>query len=76
MRPILKLFLVVSVFILALTTPSIAQDLIREFKNSATKEVNEGTRIIISTSGPAKFSSYWLESPSRLVVEFQTRKSQ
>jgi len=72
MRPILKVFLAASVFTLVLTAPSIAQDLTREFKNSATKK-EEGTRIIISTSGTAKFNSYWLESPSRLVVEFQTK---
>jgi hypothetical protein len=73
MRPIFKFFLVASVFTLALTTPSIAQDSTGKSKNSATKEVKEGTRIIISTSGPAKFSSHWLESPPRLIVEFQTR---
>ena len=71
MRPSFRFFLVVSVFVLALITPLIAQDLTREFKNSAAKE--EGTRIIISTSGVAKFNSYWLGSPSRLVVEFQTK---
>ena len=71
MRPVFNLFFAASVYALVLTTPSIAQDLTGESKNSATKE--EGTRIIISTSGPAKFNSYWLESPPRLVIEFRTR---
>jgi len=31
------------------------------------------TRITISTSGPAKFNSYWLTWPPRLVIEFQSR---
>ena len=31
------------------------------------------TRIIITTSGPAKFSSHWIDNPYRLVVEFQTK---
>jgi len=73
MRPVFNLFLVASVFTLALTTPSIAQDLTEKSENLASKKVKEGTRIIISTSGSAKFKSYWLESPPRLVVEFQTR---
>lgn len=30
-------------------------------------------RIMISTSGPAKFSSFWLDNPPRLVIEFQSR---
>jgi hypothetical protein len=39
----------------------------------ATQEAPDTTRIIIATSGPAKFSSYWLDSPYRLVVEFKSR---
>ncbi len=73
MRPALNFFLVASIFALVSTTASIAQDSTGKSGDSATKEAKEGTRIIISTSGPAKFNSYWLESPSRLVVEFQTR---
>ncbi|MDP2789386.1 MAG: AMIN domain-containing protein [bacterium] len=33
----------------------------------------DGTRILISTSGPTKFNSYWLDSPPRLVIEFQSK---
>ena len=40
---------------------------------AATNEIKSGTRIIISTSGPAKFRPYWLDSPPRLVIEFQSR---
>ena len=39
----------------------------------ATQETSNGIRIIISTSGPAKFTSFWLDEPPRLVVEFQSR---
>lgn len=38
-----------------------------------TEEIKEGTRLIISTSGPAKFDSYWLDEPPRLVIEFKSR---
>ena len=38
-----------------------------------TDKVEAGTRIVISTSGPVKFNSYWSENPPRLVVEFQSR---
>ncbi|MBU4312242.1 MAG: PilZ domain-containing protein, partial [Candidatus Omnitrophica bacterium] len=37
------------------------------------QETSDGIRIMISTSGPADFSSHWLDDPSRLVVEFQSR---
>ena len=68
MRPIFKFFLVASVFTLALTTPSIAQDLTEKSENLASKEVKEGTRIIISTSGSAKFKSYWPVSYTHLTL--------
>ncbi len=53
---------------------SIAQGLTEKPKTlPIAKETKEGTRIVISTSGPAKFSSYWVDIPPRLIVEFQTR---
>lgn len=53
---------------------SIAQELTEKPKTlPIAKETKEGTRIVISTSGPAKFSSYWVDTPPRLIVEFQTR---
>ncbi|MDP2922301.1 MAG: PilZ domain-containing protein [Candidatus Omnitrophota bacterium] len=66
-------FLALFVFSLLFHAPSIAQDLTGKSENSATNVVKEGTRIIISTSGPVKFNSYWLENPPRLAIEFQTR---
>jgi len=53
-------------------TQAIAEELIGE-SQAGIKEIKGGTRMIISTSGPAKFSSYWLDDPSRLVVEFQSK---
>jgi hypothetical protein len=73
LRPILFFPLLLSILVLVFTVPSKAQDLTGKSENSATKGVQGGTRIIISTSGPAKFNSYWLDSPPRLVVRFQTR---
>lgn len=35
--------------------------------------IAQETSIVISTSGPAKFNSHWLDEPPRLVVEFQSR---
>ena len=53
---------------------SIAQELTEKPKTlPIAKETKEGTRIVISTSGPAKFNSYWVDTPPRLTVEFQTR---
>ena len=67
-------FLAVSVFVLVFTASSIAQNLTEKIGNlTITEKVKEGTRIIISTSGPAEFKSYWFEAPPRLVIEFQTR---
>ena len=66
-------FLALFVFSLLFPAASIAQDLTGKSENLITNMAKEGTRIIISTSGPAKFNSYWLETPPRLVIEFQTR---
>jgi len=71
MRPAFRFFLAASVFVLVLTTPAIAQDSTGKSENSTAKKIKEGTRIIISTSGPVEFNSYWLGSPPRIVVEFQ-----
>lgn len=38
-----------------------------------TNNISNGTRVIVTTSGPAEFSSHWLDNPPRLVVEFQTK---
>ncbi len=60
-------FLAASLFTLVFSVSSIAQNL------TITEGAKKGTRIIISTSGPAEFKSYWLDAPPRLVIEFQTR---
>ncbi|MDP2939961.1 MAG: PilZ domain-containing protein [Candidatus Omnitrophota bacterium] len=74
LRQVFNFFLAASLFALVFTTSSIAQNLTEKIGNlTITEEVKEGTRIIISTSGPAEFKSYWFEAPPRLVVEFQTR---
>lgn len=67
------LFLAILVFGFILNASSMAQDLIGKHRPAVTKKTKDGTRIIINTSGPVKFISYWLDSPSRLVIEFQTR---
>ena len=48
------------------------QEQLEEFQR-ATQETFERTRIVISTTGSAKFKSYWLDNPNRLVIEFQSR---
>jgi len=61
MKPIAGLFWVILLSGFMFINQAIAQ------------EIEEGTRITIATSGPAEFSSYWLDNPHRLVVEFQSR---
>jgi len=36
-------------------------------------KISNGTIIAIKASGPAQFSSYWLDNPYRLVLEFQSK---
>lgn len=67
-----NIFLIILAFGLVFVSSSKAQDLKEKAQSSTGDEVKEGTRIVIATSGPAKFNSYWLDSPPRLVVEFQT----
>ncbi|MBI4743341.1 MAG: PilZ domain-containing protein [Actinobacteria bacterium] len=68
------LFLIIFVSGLVFDTLSMAQDLTGKSESSAiTKKAKDGTRIVITTSGLARFNSYELDSPQRLVIEFQTR---
>jgi hypothetical protein len=46
---------------------------VRNSEFNGTNKISNGTRIIVTTSGSAKFSSHWLDNPHRLVVEFQTK---
>ena len=74
LRQVFNFFLATSLFALVFTASSIAQNLTEKIGNlTITEGAKKGTRIIISTSGPAEFKSYWFEAPPRLVVEFQTR---
>ncbi len=76
-----KFKLIFNLFLLTLglgafgsTIPAIAQDLTGKVESSkTTEEAMDGIRILIATSGPAQFNSYWLDTPPGLVVEFQTR---
>ncbi len=74
LRQVFNFFLATSLFTLVFTASSIAQNLTEKIGNlTITEGAKKGTRIIISTSSPAEFKSYWLDAPPRLVVEFQTR---
>lgn len=67
-------FFLILVFGFLFINLSLAQELTEKPKTPPiAKRTKEGTRIVISTSGPAKFSSYWVDTPPRLIVEFQTR---
>ncbi len=74
LRQVFNFFLAASLFALVFTVASIAQNLTEKIGNlTITEGAKKGTRIIISTSGPAEFKSYWLDMSPRLVIEFQTR---
>lgn len=61
MRPIIfNLFLIAVVLFSIFNTPVIAKP-------------KDTTRILITTSSPANFNSYWLELPPRLVIEFHSK---
>ena len=73
-KSILNLFLILLVFSCISITLSLAEELKEATQVLAQpQEFKDKTRIIISTSGPAKFSSFWLDNPPRLVIEFQSR---
>ena len=44
-----------------------------ETTQRAAQNTSDTTRIVISTSGPVKFDSHWLDNPYRLIVEFKSR---
>ncbi len=51
-----------------------AEELTQQVKiTPPAQESKDSTRIIVTTSGPAKFSSHWINNPPGLVVEFQTK---
>jgi hypothetical protein len=74
----LKLFFNLFLIILSFGYIFITLTLAEELKEAAQalaqpREFKDKTRIIISASGPAKFGSFWLDNPPRLVIEFQTK---
>lgn len=52
---------------------AIAEEKAESKIHTATQKTSDTTRIVISTSGPVKFDSHWLDNPYRLVVEFKSR---
>jgi len=52
---------------------AIAEEKAESKIQTATQKTPDTTRIVISTSGPVKFDSHWLDNPYRLVVEFKSR---
>ncbi|MDP2939947.1 MAG: PilZ domain-containing protein [Candidatus Omnitrophota bacterium] len=70
----LKLFLFIFFTAFMAVTFAAAEEITYLAKNLPTvQESDDFTRIVITTSGPTKFISYWLDNPTRLVVEFQTK---
>jgi len=68
------IFLIIFVIGFAFISLAGAEELTQQAKiTPPVQESKDSTRIIVTTSGPAKFSSHWLDNPPRLVVEFQTK---
>lgn len=74
LKSALTLFLIIFVIGFAFISLAAAEELTQQAKiTPSAQESKDSTRIIVTTSGPAKFSSHWLDNPPRLVVEFQTK---
>ncbi len=74
LKSALKLFLIIFVIGFAFISLAGAEELTQQAKiTPPVQESKDSTRIIVTTSGPAKFYSHWLDNPPRLVVEFQTK---
>ena len=73
MRLNTSLFLAVLLSGLVFLNQAESQEQGKQAQGIISKEIKNGTRIVISTSGEAKFNSFWLDDPPRLVVEFQTK---
>jgi hypothetical protein len=75
MKSTLKLFLTVSLPGFTCISLAIAGELTEQIPVTpvAQEESQGSTRIVMTTSGPAQLTSYWLDNPPSLVVEFQTR---
>lgn len=73
-KSVLNVFLIVLIFSCISLVPSLAEEL----KDAPQvlmqpQGYKDKMRIMISTSGPTKFSSFWLDNPPRLVIEFKTQ---
>lgn len=74
LKPALTFFLIIFVIGFAFISLAGAEELTQQAKiTPPVQESKDSTRIIVTTSGPAKFSSHWLDNPPRLVVGFQTK---
>jgi len=74
LKSALTFFLIIFVIGIAFISFAGAEELTQQAKiTPPIQESKDSTRIIVTTSGPAKFSSHWLNNPPRLVVEFQTK---
>src|SRR3990167_8192314 len=75
LKSALTFFLIIFVIWFAfISSLAEAEELTQQAKiTPPVQESKDSTRIIVTTSGPAKFSSHWLDNPPRLVVEFQTK---
>ncbi|MDP2940483.1 MAG: AMIN domain-containing protein, partial [Candidatus Omnitrophota bacterium] len=74
LKSALTFFLIIFVIGIAFISFAGAEEPTQQAKiTPPVQESKDSTRIIVTTSGPAKFSSHWLNNPPRLVVEFQTK---
>jgi len=68
-----NLIIIIFLAVLIFVPQAIAEEKAESKIQTATQKTSDTTRIVISTSGPVKFDSYWLDNPYRLVVEFKSR---
>ncbi len=74
MKSAFTFFLVIFVIGFAFISLVGAEELMQQAKiTPLIQESKDSTRIIVTTSGLAKFSSHWLDNPPRLVVVFKTK---
>ncbi len=74
LKSAIRVFLIIFVIGFAFISLAAAKELTQQAKiTPPAQEPKDSTRIIVTTSGPAKFFSHWLDNPPRLVVEFQTK---
>lgn len=72
LRRSLAAVIILMIFIVGFSNKVYAQDKIQDAQIFG-QDDSSNMRIIISTTGPAKFDSYWLDDPYRLVIEFKSK---